>query len=262
MGRWHGRAWGPAAAAAAITLAVVPASGGAGAPHSRAAADLSLTGPGGRTLQGAWQRWARASLMPTVRGRITLKLSGCPALPRAAGCIYRKRPRTIFMRAGLRRPRSVLLHELGHLYDLRVMNNGDRGRFRRIMRAPRRAWWKGKIPLAEQFAEAYSFCARYQRIVSISRYSTYDYAPTRRQHAKVCALIVAAAEDRKPAAPPPQAPVVTRSDPQPPPQPAPTTVPGSGGKPQPKPSPTPQPSPSPTPGPTLPPIIPPLPSVG
>jgi hypothetical protein len=39
------------------------------------------------------------------------------------------------------------------------MNNRDGGRFRRITRARTRAWWKGKIPLAEQFAEAYSFCA-------------------------------------------------------------------------------------------------------
>ena len=256
MGRWHGRSWIPAAAAAAIVLAAAPASGG---PSSRAAADLSLTGPEGRSLNGSWQRWARASLMPTVGGRITLKLGGCPALPRAAGCVYRKRPRTIYLRSGLRRPRSVLMHELGHLYDLRVLNNRDRGSFRRIMRARKRAWWKGEIPLAEQFAEAYSFCARYRKIVSISRYSTYEYRPSRRQHAKVCGLILAAADDRKPAAPAPQAPVVTRPDPQPPPQPPPGTVPGSGGRPQPKPAPTPAPRPTAAPIPTIPPIIPPLP---
>lgn len=259
MGRWHGRSWIPAAAAAAIALAAAPASGGAGGPHSRAAADLSLTGPGGRSLDGSWQRWARASLMPTVGGRITLNLGGCPALPRAAGCVYRKRPRTIYLKSGLRRPRSVLLHELGHLYDLRVLNNRDRGRFRTILRARKRAWWKGEIPLAEQFAEAYSFCARYDRIVSIARYSTYEYRPTRRQHSKVCRLILTAAGDRKPSAPPPRVPVVTRADPQPPPQPPPSSVPG--GKPQPKPTPTPTPRPDPAPAPTIPPIIP-LPGLG
>ncbi len=97
-----------------------------------------------------------------------------------------------------------------------MLNNRDRGRFRRIMRARKRAWWKGEIPLAEQFAEAYSFCARYRRIVSISRYSTYEYRPSRRRHTKVCGLVLAAADDRKPAAPAPQAPVVTRPDPVPP----------------------------------------------
>ena len=85
----------------------------------------------------------------------------------------------------------MLLHELGHLFDLRVMNNRDR--FRRIMRAARRKWWAGRIPLAEQFAEAYSFCARYRRIVSIGRYASYHYSPSRGQHRSVCSLIVAAA---------------------------------------------------------------------
>ncbi len=246
------------AAAIAVALVAAPASGGPGA--SRAASDLNVTGPGGRGLSGSWQRWARASLMPTVAGRITLKLTGCPALPRAAGCVYRKRPRTIYMRRGLRHPRSILLHELGHLYDLNVLNNGDRGRFRRIMRGKRRAWWKGRIPLAEQFAEAYSFCARYSRIVSISRYSTYEYRPTRKQHSKVCGLIVRAAGDRAPSVPPSGAPPVTRPDPPPPAQPPPpSTIPGSGGKPQPRPTPTPTPRPSPTPRPA--PTPPPVPTI-
>jgi hypothetical protein len=239
-------------AVAVLALAVVPAG-----------ADLTLTGPQGRSLGGSWQRWARASLMPTVGGRVTVRFTGCPALPRAAGCVYRQRPRTIYLRAGLRRPRSVLLHEMGHLFDLRVMNNGDRGRFRKIMRAKQRRWWAGRIPLAEQFAEAYSFCARYRKIVSIARYSNYHYRPTRAQHARVCRLIVRAADDKRPSAPPPQAPVVTRPDPSPPPQPPTTKVPGSGGKPQPTPTPTPTPKPRPTatPAPTAPPIptIPPLP---
>ena len=46
------------------------------------------------------------------------------------------------------------------------------------MRRGRAKWWRGAEPLAEQFAEAYSWCARYARIVSIARYSSYDYRPT------------------------------------------------------------------------------------
>ena len=254
MGRKHGRSWIPAAVAAALlALVAAPASGGPG---------LTISGPGGRALHGAWQRWARASLMPTVGGRVTLRLTGCPALPRAAGCVYRARPRTIYLRRGLRRPRAVLLHELGHLFDLRVMNNGDRGRFRRVMRAGRRRWWAGRIPLAEQFAEAYSFCARYRRIISIARYANYHYRPTSEQYAQVCALIVRAAGDRRHAVPAPHAPPVSRADPSPPPQPPPNTVPGSSGGPQPEPRPTPTPRPTSTPVPTIPPvptIVPPLP---
>ena len=74
-----------------------------------------------------------------------------------------------------------MLHELGHLFDIRVMNNGDRARFRKVMRKPRRRWWAGKRPLAEQFAKAYSFCARYTRPVAIGRYASYGYSPTRGQ---------------------------------------------------------------------------------
>ncbi len=244
--------------AAAAALVAAPAGAG---PTADASAELTMSAPGGRPLGGSWERWARASLMPTVRGRVILRLQRCPALPRAAGCVYRRRPRTIYIRPGVLRARSVLLHELGHLYDLRVMNNHDRGRFRRVMRAPRRKWWAGRIPLAEQFAEAYSFCARYPRIVAIGRYASYEYSPSRRQHRSVCKVIVAAARDRAPAAPPRQAPPVTRADPVPPPQPppGPGTVPGSGSKP--RPTPTPTPTATPRPAPTVPPVptIPPLP---
>ena len=238
--------------AAAIAVALVAAPAGAG-PPAGAAAELRMSAPGGRALGGSWQRWARASLMPTVTGRVVLRLQRCPALPRAAGCVYRRRPRTIYIRPGVRQARSVLLHELGHLFDLRVMNNRDRGRFRRIVRAPRRKWWAGKVPLAEQFAEAYSFCARYRRIVSIGRYASYDYGPSRRQHRSVCALIVAAARDRAPAAPAPQAPPVTRADPVPPPQPPRARAPCPAGRSRSR-SPRRHRPPRPRPAPTVPPV--------
>ncbi|MDP9295033.1 MAG: hypothetical protein M3O90_11525 [Actinomycetota bacterium] len=121
------------------------------------------------------------------------------------------------------------------------------------MRASRRRWWAGKIPLAEQFAEAYSFCARYRRIVSIAQFATYDYRPSRRQHESVCKLIRDAARDRAPSKPPADTPPVTRSDPVPPPQSpsSPGTVPNG-----PAPSPTPQPKPTPTPTPAPVPILP------
>jgi hypothetical protein len=191
---------------------------------------VKLMTPGGKALPGRWQSWADASLVPTVLGRVVVRRARCPARPAAAGCVYTRRPRTIWLRPGLRDPRGVLLHELGHVYDLLVMNNRDRARFRRIVagRGSARKWWKGARPLAEQFAEAHSWCARYARIVSITRYSSYAYRPTAREHRRICALIVRAAGDRAPAAPPPQPPVVTGPHPPPPapPSSAPGTVPG------------------------------------
>ena len=152
--------------------------------------------------------------MPTVAARVTVRLTGCPALPRAAGCVITDRPTVVYLRTDVRHPRAVMLHELGHVYDLMVLANNDRGAFRRIMRRPRALWWSGKVPLAEWFAEAYSWCARHARIVSVARYAIYGYNPTPAQHRETCSLIRRAARDRKPPAAAPAPPIVTR-DPAP-----------------------------------------------
>jgi hypothetical protein len=198
----------------------------------------------------------------TVKGRVTIRRSGCPGLPRAAGCVYTKRPRVVYLRRGLRHPRSVLLHELGHVYDLTVLSNKDRGRFRRIMRKPRTNWWKGKRPLGEWFAEGYSWCARYTRIVSVRKDAIYRYRPSASQHRQICSLIKRAERDRTPPPPPPAPPVVT-GDPAPP-APPPVdagVVPGDPG-PAPAEGPTPTPTATRTVVPPLPvPTIVPLPTV-
>ena len=188
---------------------------------------VKLVTPGGKALPGRWQSWADVALVPTVRGRVKVRLARCPARASAAGCVYTRRPRTIYLRPRLRDPRGVLLHELGHVYDLTIMNNRDRGGFRRLM-GRRAKWWKGSEPLAEQFAEAYSWCARFARIVSIARYSSYRYRPTARQHRRICTLIARAAGDGAPAKAPAQLPPVTRphAPPSAPPSTAPGTVPG------------------------------------
>ncbi len=69
----------------AVIVALVAAGAG---PKARASAKLTMSAPGGRSLPGSWQRWARASLVPTVDGHVTVRLQRCPALPRAAGCVY------------------------------------------------------------------------------------------------------------------------------------------------------------------------------
>jgi hypothetical protein len=261
----------------AVVLAVAGSESDASVKAARGA--VRLFSPSGRALPGRWQSYADAALVPTVAGRVTVRLRRCPARPTAAGCVYTSRPRTVFLRPGGRDPRGVLLHELGHVFDLTVMNNRDRGRFRHIMRRTRRAkWWRGSPPLAEQFAEAYSWCARYSRIVSIARYSSYRYRPTSAQHRRICALIRRAATDRRRAKAPADVPVVTGPHPEPPPPPstAPGVVPGDpnrdpgpqhGGGPKPTPTPTPgpggsRPGPIPTGQPSATPTIPPLPLVG
>jgi hypothetical protein len=230
------------AAALAVLWAEAPGVPAAKRPGVR------LVAPGGVPLAGLWQAWADASRMPTPPGRITIRLARCPALPRSAGCVYTRRPRTIWLRPAAGDPRGTLLHELGHTFDLLVMSNRDRTGVKRIFHRSGRPWWKGRIPTAEWFAEGYSWCARYARIASLRRYASYRYRPTAAQHRELCALIRRAAADRQGPQPAPAAPPITRPDPPPPPppSPAPGTVPGDPHH-DPRPAPTPTPTPAPTP---------------
>jgi len=85
-----------------------------------------------------------------------------------------------------------------------------------------------KVPLAEWFAEAYAWCARYSKIESVASYAIYDYDPTPTQHRSTCSLIKRSARDDTPPKPPPAPPVVT-GDPAPPAAPpvTPVVVPGN-----------------------------------
>jgi hypothetical protein len=190
-----------------------PASGKAVAARG----GVRLAVSGGRLIHGRWQAWANASLVPTVRGRVTLRLSGCPSRPKAFGCVYASRPLAIYMRRDAPDPHAVLLHELGHVYDLTVLSDPDRAAVREIFGMPAgRKWWSGSTPPAEWFAEGYSWCARRSRITSLSSAALYRYDPAPDQHRRLCALIRRAARDRTPPKPPPAPPAVT-DDPAPPP---------------------------------------------
>ena len=122
----------------------LPLLRGASRPRSRPRGVRLVGSRRRRDPSGAWQAWANASRVPTVTGTVTLRLTGCPGLPKAAGCVYTRQPRVVYLKPGLTHPRAVMLHELGHVYDLTVFSNADRGMFRRIMKVPHRRWWSGK----------------------------------------------------------------------------------------------------------------------
>ena len=169
-----------AVAAAIISLLCVAAPAGA--------ADLVL--PDGTQRPQPYQAWTDASLVPTVPGTVTLDLGGCDELMACA-----PEGSTTISLAGEWANPHVLLHELGHLFD-DAMPASVRTRFQSIMR--RRGTWAAaasRKPANEQFAEAYSLCARHASIKE--RYSGgYDYSPTPAQHRAVCALIRSAAPAR------------------------------------------------------------------
>jgi len=176
---------------------------------------------GGERLGGSFQRWIDRSKIPTVRGRLRIVLSGCPGRPRFEGCVFSRRLRTIYIKRGTPNPRGVLFHELGHLFDFRLMSHPERRLYKRLIGQRRRTWFGGVDPPGEQFAEAYALCARKRRIAGSAR-GRYGFRTSPRRHLGACALIRRAAgpaerpkppkaprvvvEPTRPAGPPPAPP--------------------------------------------------------
>jgi hypothetical protein len=170
----------------------------------------------GRAVRGKLHSWMHQAKVPLVNGRVQIRRRACPSNPRVAGCVYSGRPRTLYMKRGLNEPRRILYHELGHVFDLRVLNRRERGIFKRIVGIRRRGWFRGGLPPAEWFADGYASCAVRLRLRSRAPATPYGYRPTRGQHARVCRLIVNAAAPRgRPPQPPRNPPPVTEVEPPP-----------------------------------------------
>ena len=177
----------------------------------------------GRAIRGKVHTWFHQAKVPLFRGRVQIRRRACPGHPRLAGCVFSSRPRTLYLKTRLREPRRLLYHELGHVFDLKVLNRRERGVFKRIVGIGRSGWFRGGLPPAEWFADGYAGCAVRQRLRARGHATPYGYNPTPRQHARVCRLIRTAAAPR---GEPPQAPQ------NPPPvievQPPPENQPGQG----------------------------------
>jgi hypothetical protein len=206
--------------AAALALAAAPQ-----AP----AFSTTLVAQNGKAIHGKRAKWLRQSRMPIVHGRIRLITNGCPGRPLFSGCVFSRRPRTLYLRPGALNPKSVIYHELGHTFDLTLLRRRDRAAFKRAMHLKGRGWFSGTGPPAELFAEAYALCSRFGvKRPPVSKLgwtrSVYGYRPTRSQHRAACRLILAAgATKRQQAKPKPQPPagappVVEQRPPQPPSQ--------------------------------------------
>ncbi len=157
----------------------------------------------GHRLRGKLHTWLHRAQVPLVRGRLQIRRADCPGNAAFVGCVYLARPRTIYLSRRAHDPRLVLYHELGHAFDVRVSNTRDRRRFKRIMGIHQRGWFHGDLPSSEWFADGYAACAVRLRVGKAAGRTLCGYAPTRRQHARVCRLIQAAA---KPRGRPPQRP--------------------------------------------------------
>src|SRR4051794_27959882 len=182
----------------------------------------------GRLVRGKLQAWAHSAKVPLPSGRIQVRRMVCPGNIALAACVYTARPRIVYMRPGVRDARRVFYHELGHVFDLTVLNMRDRARFKRIVGIRRSGWFQGALPPAEWFGDGYALCAMRTRLHRTPHATPYGYAPSPRAHARVCRLIRSAAKPhgprpKRPKNPPPVVEV----------QPPPPDQTGSGGGPPP-----------------------------
>jgi hypothetical protein len=178
----------------------------------------------GRLVRGQLHTWILRAKVPLPSGRVRILRLPCPLNAAFAGCVYTARPRLVYMRPGLHEPRRILYHELGHVFDLTVLNNRERTDFKRIVGIRRAGWFQGGLPPAEWFGDGYALCAMHLRLHGRPRSSPYGYAPSPRAHARVCRLIRSAAKPhghrpKRPKHPPPVVEV----------QPPPPSQTGQGG---------------------------------
>ena len=118
----------------------------------------------GRQIRGKLEAWVLRSKVPLPSGLIQIRRLPCPFNAALAGCVYTRRPRIVYMRPGLHEPRRILYHELGHVFDLAVLNRRERVRFKRIVGIRRAGWFAGALPPAEWFGDGYALCATRLRL--------------------------------------------------------------------------------------------------
>lgn len=140
-------------------------------------------------------------------GPVQIEQGACP-ITETRGCFVGTDPPVIWLSPGT--GRFTALHEIGHLFDVRVLNDSDRREFMGVMRLPG-PWWRfeeGTVVATEAspgevFADAYANCAMaLHATLSAGRWANYSavtmprsdiYHPTRAQYRRVCALIRRAA---------------------------------------------------------------------
>jgi hypothetical protein len=150
---------------------------------------VTLVTPDGAALGGHLQAVADGSRVPTAPGTVVVDLSPCPGTA-YQGC---------WTPEGLHIPtargvdvRWTLMHELGHVFDERILRGADRAAFKRVIRYSG-AWATGAEPAGERFAEAYAGCAIYAGAPYGGLDAEYGYSAGPETFARVCALIRRAA---------------------------------------------------------------------
>jgi hypothetical protein len=150
---------------------------------------VTLVAPGGAALGGRLQALVDASKVPTAPGAVVVDLRPCPGSAYEGcwepGVLHVPTARGVDVR-------WTLMHELGHVFDDRVLTRAERAAFKRVIRYSG-AWATGAEPAGERFAEAYAGCAIYARAPYGGLDADYGYSAGPETFARVCALIRRAA---------------------------------------------------------------------
>jgi hypothetical protein len=154
----------------------------------------TIVTPDGKVAQ-PYQTWVDHSYVPTPAGTVVLHLESCPAgasAEWAAACSMPAQNTIYLGREAQYKDR--FFHELGHLFDADDMTDPLRTSFESVIRRPGVWAWTAtaKNPPIEQFAEAYSMCARHRTLRELA-YGMYDYMPTPATHLRACRVIRRAA---------------------------------------------------------------------
>jgi hypothetical protein len=175
-----------AIAALLVAMAIAP---------SAASAGIRLARSDGRPVPQRYQRWVDTTAIPAPARTVTLHIAACPGGPAwAAGCALPQGDQ-VYMLPHAAGP-HVLFHELGHVFDATELDAARRRGFQKIV--GRAGPWRGapeSDPPIEQFAEAYSLCARRPALAE-REFAMYGYSPTPAVHRRVCALITRASSAR------------------------------------------------------------------
>lgn len=207
-------------------LALLAVATGAAEAHPPAPIDARS-----KAVHGKYHRWLHRSRAPLFRGRLQIVIRSCPGYPEFVGCVNSRKPRRIYLQPNAARLRGVYYHELGHVFDLVVLNRRERREFKRIVGVRAGGWFRGAPAPSELFADAYAACSLHRRLGRRLSRTAYGYHATPRRHARACALMrrAAAPRGRRPQPPPKIPPVI---DQKPPPA---TSAPPSATQPKPEP---------------------------
>jgi hypothetical protein len=131
--------------------------------------------------------WVGSATVPLPTGAITITRSGCYF---TWSCFDQGVIRLPKKTDSYAQERAVLLHELGHAFDERMLSPRERRAFQRAADVPGSWWANTETPPAEAFAEQYAACAmgtlRSELAPSLS---FYDYDPGPPAERVICAAL-------------------------------------------------------------------------